>query len=117
MTWEFYLSLYTGVLLILPQKIMKVLQVFVNARNFLTTKSFLSGSSLAMDSINQTALSSETLKWYIVDLDLDSISNTTYLKETLGKKLKVYLNDTPRKIHQWSLNTRICQNRILAASV
>ena len=113
MTWEFYLSLYTGVLLILPQKIMKVLQVFVNARNFLTTKSFLSGSSLAMDSINQTALSSETLKWYIVD----SISNTTYLKETLGKKLKVYLNDTPRKIHQWSLNARICQNRILAASV
>ena len=113
MTWEFYLSLYTGVLLILPQKIMKVLQVFVNARNFLTTKSFLSGSSLAMDGINQTALSSETLKWYIAD----SISNTTYLKETLGKKLKVYLNDTPRKIHQWSLNTRICQNRILAASV
>ena len=113
MTWEFYLSLYTGVLLILPQKIMKVLQVFVNARNFLTTKSFLSGSSLAMDSINQIALSSETLKWYIVD----SISNTIYLKETLGKKLKVYLNDTPRKMHQWSLNTRICQNRILAASV
>ena len=113
MTWEFYLSLYTGVLLIPPKKFMKVLQVFVNARNFLTTKSFLSGSSLAMDSINQTALSSETLKWYIVD----SISNTTYLKETLGKKIKVYLNDTPRKIHQWSLNTRICQNRILAASV
>lgn len=113
MTWEFYLSLYTGVLLIPPKKFMKVLQVFVNARNFLTTKSFLSGSSLAMDSINQIALSSETLKWYIVD----SISNTIYLKETLGKKLKVYLNDTPRKIHQWSLNTRICQNRILAASV
>ena len=113
MTWEFYLSLYTGVLLIPPQKFMKVLQVFVNARNFLTTKSLLSGSSLAMDSINQIALSSETLKWYIVD----SISNTIYLKETLGKKLKVYLNDTPRKMHQWSLNTRICQNRILAASV
>ena len=113
MTWEFYLSLYTGVLLIPPKKFMKVLQVFVNARNFLTTKSFLSGSSLAMDSINQIALSSETLKWYIVD----SISNTIYLKETLGKKLKVYLNDTPRKMHQWSLNTRICQNRILAASV
>ena len=113
MTWEFYLILYTGVLLIPPKKFMKVLQVFVNARNFLTTKSFLSRSSLAMDSINQTALSSETLKWYIVD----SISNTTYLKETLGKKLKVYLNDTPRKMHQWSLNTRICQNRILAASV
>lgn len=113
MTWEFYLSLYTGVLLIPPKKFMKVLQVFVNARNFLTTKSFLSGSSLAMDSINQIALSSETLKWYIVD----SISNTTYLKETLGKKLKVYLNGTSRKMHQWSLNTRICQSRILAASV
>ena len=57
----------------IPQKTMKVLQKFANARNFLTTKAFLTESSLAMDITNKIAPFSETLKWG----HCDSSSNTT----------------------------------------
>ena len=92
---------------------MKVLQKFANARNFLTTKAFLTESSLAMDITNKKAPFSETLKWG----HCDSSSNTTQLKENLRQKVLSYLNDTDRETHQQLLNTRICKNIMLAASV